>query len=194
MQGGPMTLLAIETEDWANKFGGNATSMPAVEEVGRPGELVRAQPGPSSRYQRQGCVLRQRDGRRRLPLQVDGRCRVHAAAEPRARFQSDPSVVALGADNRLTHQALLRGMWSPGWEDIGLDVAAANSAPQLIRYGTEPIQTDVFVISADDDLLFATWNVTQDESRGTTLCASGSLGGNLTTDWFDAGADSELHG
>ncbi|RYP84873.1 hypothetical protein DL769_001067 [Monosporascus sp. CRB-8-3] len=79
-------------------------------------------------------------------------------------------VVALGADNKLEHQGLIRGTWSSGWEDIGRDVAAANSAPQPVRYGTEPIRVVIFVIGADDDLFFSTWNVTQDKELGQPLC------------------------
>ncbi len=109
-------------------------------------------------------------------------------------FQSDPSavalsstridVIALGTDNRLKHKALISGAWSQDWEDIGGDTSV-NSAPLLRTFGAEPVQVGILVIGANDDLMFAAWNLSQDESW-SSLSTFESVGGSLTTGWFDA--------
>lgn len=113
------------------------------------------------------------------------------------RFQSDPAAVVTGANridvvalsaenNRLQHRALIRGAWSPEWEDIGNDLTAVHSAPLLLRFGPEPAQVAVLVLGAGNTLRFALWNITQSESWAAGLSPFADVGGEFSTSWFDA--------
>ncbi|RYP30577.1 hypothetical protein DL767_006167 [Monosporascus sp. MG133] len=149
----------------------NGRTMPVDGRGGQIRWLVCGQPGPSFRYQRQGRLLRDGDdGTIYYFMWTDA-----AGHTPLENLGGPVPERPLRRDAEL----------GPDWEYIGLEVAAANSAPQLMRYVTKPIRDGIFVIGAYDDLLFATWNVTKDESWGS-LSAFESLGGNLEMDWFDA--------
>jgi hypothetical protein len=103
-------------------------------------------------------------------------------------FESVPSVVAtssdrldivaVGTDDKLKHRAYIGMTPSPVWDDLG---EFSNSAPLLVSLGGDSIS--VFAIGRDNDLLSATWTISDDETW-TNLSNFTSVGGNLTTTWF----------
>ena len=103
-------------------------------------------------------------------------------------FESVPAVVvtsssrldllAVGTDDKLKHRAYIGGRWANDWEDLGV---FANSAPYATVLGSSTARVGIFVLGKDGDVLFGTWDITNDASW-KTLSKFESIGGNMTTD------------
>ena len=93
-------------------------------------------------------------------------------------------VVALGQDGRLKHQASVDGAWQADWEDLGV---AGASAPHVFQYevasdsGAKKNKTMVAAIGDDNQLYFATWDVSDSLTWRGFMREWASVGGNLTT-------------
>ena len=91
-------------------------------------------------------------------------------------------VVALGNDDKLKHRALIGSTWTSDWEDLG---TFSNSAPFVVKFGSTPIRIGIFVLGADKDVMFASWEVTENGSWKDEISKFTSIGGKMGTTWLD---------
>ena len=130
---------------------------------------------------------------------------LESISETNVRFQSVPAVMvttpggarldilAVGTDDRLKHRAYINNQWAGGddenngWEDLGV---LANSAPYVVELplsASSPYTLGVFVLGKDNDVLFATWEVSASASW-KNISKFKSIGGRgvLTERWMDS--------